>query len=401
MSFSIKGLEIFAVGTWNGDKYSQKDLDTMVDVFDKVGFSPPLKLGHTEDQKFLQTDGLPAAGWVDRIYTKGDKLLADISRIPKKIYMLLKKGAYRHVSSEVYWNLKRNDTVFSRALKAVALLGAEIPAVSGLTPIDAMLEQYMKQFTDNAEDIKTYAFKTDTIILNQEKDDSEDSEKVSSKKVTPGESQMGEHLDKDKKKKDNKDEDKKSKGDSKMTEEQLKKLQKEMQDMKDAMEASSKKHDTEIAEYKSDLKSKDEKVNALGAALITVQKDKADGDIKVFTDALVASGKMAPAVVSDVETLLKSLSGLEVTVKYHNDKKEEVIASIMNFAQKVFSDMPTVVELKELALGGQEPKEGEVQDVLSKKIAAYASEHKVSYGDATSAVIAANPGLAKEYMNQG
>jgi hypothetical protein len=36
----IKALEIFQVGTHNGDEYSQADLDSMVTAFDKVGFQP-------------------------------------------------------------------------------------------------------------------------------------------------------------------------------------------------------------------------------------------------------------------------------------------------------------------------------------------------------------------------
>lgn len=154
----IKGLEIFAVGKWNGDTYTEEDLTAMVDAFPKVGFRPPLKLGHADDQKFLQKDGLPAAGWVDKVYIKGRKLLADISGIPKKVYELIKNKAYKHVSSEIYWNLKRNDTTFARVLKAVALLGAETPAVSGLTPIDEMLSQYVNLLNESAAEIKEYNF---------------------------------------------------------------------------------------------------------------------------------------------------------------------------------------------------------------------------------------------------
>lgn len=125
----LKGVEIFKTGTWKGDKYETADLDAMIDAFDKVGYRPPVKLGHSDKV------GEPAYGWVERIYRKGQTLLADIADVPKKVYEALKKRHFDTVSSEIYWDLERNGKKFSRALKAVALLGAEIPAVSGLAPL--------------------------------------------------------------------------------------------------------------------------------------------------------------------------------------------------------------------------------------------------------------------------
>jgi hypothetical protein len=48
----IKGVEIFAVGTWNGDVFTSQDLDEMVLAFDanKATLRPFLKLGHNEEQ---------------------------------------------------------------------------------------------------------------------------------------------------------------------------------------------------------------------------------------------------------------------------------------------------------------------------------------------------------------
>jgi hypothetical protein len=101
----------------------------MVDAFDHVGFSPPVKLGH--DSKGSD----PAYGWVERIYRKGKTLYADLKDIPAEIYKKIKDRSYDHVSSEIFWNLERAGKKFSRVLKAVALLGAETPAVSGLAPL--------------------------------------------------------------------------------------------------------------------------------------------------------------------------------------------------------------------------------------------------------------------------
>ena len=67
MTYEIKDVEIFSTGTWNKDKYTLKDLENIVSSFGEVGFQPPLKLGHTEKQKLIQADGLPAAGWAQKL----------------------------------------------------------------------------------------------------------------------------------------------------------------------------------------------------------------------------------------------------------------------------------------------------------------------------------------------
>tara|TARA_Y100001937_G_C7126218_1_gene335063 strand:+ start:272 stop:1759 length:1488 start_codon:yes stop_codon:yes gene_type:complete len=136
-TFNINGVEIFSTGVWNGDKYTKKDLEGMITNFDKTGFEPPLKLGHNEEQPEMK-DGEPALGYVDKIYMNGNKLLADFKELPKKVYEAMKRGNYKRVSSEIYWNYKNNGSVLDRVLKAVALLGSEIPAVTNLEAIEGL-----------------------------------------------------------------------------------------------------------------------------------------------------------------------------------------------------------------------------------------------------------------------
>ena len=130
--------EIFSIGKWNGDEYSAADLDAMVDAFGKVGFRPPVKLGHSDAEKFLKDEGLPAAGWVENLRRVGDKLFADFKKVPGKIADLIKAGAWRTKSCEIYWDIEDNGKKFPRVLKAVSLLGENIPAVSGLNDILAL-----------------------------------------------------------------------------------------------------------------------------------------------------------------------------------------------------------------------------------------------------------------------
>ncbi len=137
-TFNIHGIEIFSVGTWNKDTYTTQDLDEMVKAFNDVGFEPPLKLGHNEKQ---MTDGHPALGWVNKVYRQGSKLLADFKDIPQKLYQALKQGNYKRVSSEIYWNYSANGKSWPRVLKAVALLGADIPAVTNLEAIQGLYDE--------------------------------------------------------------------------------------------------------------------------------------------------------------------------------------------------------------------------------------------------------------------
>lgn len=126
----IKDVEIFATGSHNGDTYSEADLDEMVSNYSKVGYMPPLKDGHCKDKP-----GMPALGWIQNVRRMGNKLVADFVDLHEKVYEAIKSKRYGTVSSEIFWNLKNNNGTFKRALKAVALLGAEIPGVADLKPL--------------------------------------------------------------------------------------------------------------------------------------------------------------------------------------------------------------------------------------------------------------------------
>jgi hypothetical protein len=133
---TLSDVEIFRVGTWNGDKYTGKDLDDIVASFDKIGYRPPVKLGHKEDS------GDPAYGWVASLKRVGDRLVATFEDIPDKLFQSIKDRQFDTVSSEIFWNIKRNGSTFRRALKAVAILGAEIPAVADLKPLRDSVEAF-------------------------------------------------------------------------------------------------------------------------------------------------------------------------------------------------------------------------------------------------------------------
>lgn len=150
----LSDVEIFRVGTWNGDRYSTDDLDKLVSNFDKLKEKQaiPIKIGHSENQDMLKKEGLPAAGWVDKLKRKGDKLVADIKDMPDKIYDLVKNRAYKKVSAEIYPVYKDAEGhQYDKVLRAVALLGGDIPAVEGLSDVAALYKE-----GDKAQEVKVY-----------------------------------------------------------------------------------------------------------------------------------------------------------------------------------------------------------------------------------------------------
>jgi hypothetical protein len=191
----LKDREVFRVGTWNGRRFTKKDLDDIVEAAREVGFRPPLKLGHAENS------GDPAWGWVENIRREGNKLLADFVDVPEELAQQIKEKRFDNVSAEIFFNLRRGveagTKLFRRALKAVAILGAETPAVSGLKPLSqfnqeadtnadyvffyneeqemelaemkAQLEQLQEQLKERDEKLKSYAEKAAALELSMKR----------------------------------------------------------------------------------------------------------------------------------------------------------------------------------------------------------------------------------------
>lgn len=164
MSKSLTGAEIMAVGTWNEIPFTAGDLDQIAAAFSGLSLAGrvPLKFGHglhDTDQPFRE--GLPALGWVDRVYRQGEKLLADFSNIPSVVYDAIRKGMYRFVSVELLKNVQAGTRVLPWVLDAVALLGADQPAVGTLKDLQALTMKRGPQLRSSAR----VAFRRDTKLF--------------------------------------------------------------------------------------------------------------------------------------------------------------------------------------------------------------------------------------------
>lgn len=143
----LMGVEILAPGTWNGDPYTGADLDAIVSAFTELPqIRPPFKLGHDKSQKLAQNDGYPAIGWVTNVRRNGDKLLADILKIPAQLADIIQAGGYDSISSEIYFDLDVAGKVYPRVLRAVAALGGDLPAVKDIKSISDVAALYADLF---------------------------------------------------------------------------------------------------------------------------------------------------------------------------------------------------------------------------------------------------------------
>lgn len=168
-------MEIFAAGNWNGDTFTKEDLNSIVANFEelKSTVKPFLKLGGVNPHADLVHQ--PAIGWVDSLRVNGDRIIATVKDIPKIVFEAINRKLYRRVSSEIYAGYKNTEgKVYNFVLRAVAILGSAIPAVSTLEDLTKYLTEQgqsekVLSFGFDSEDHKIIMGKEETIEMEQEK----------------------------------------------------------------------------------------------------------------------------------------------------------------------------------------------------------------------------------------
>lgn len=147
---SVNDVEIFATGLYRGKRWTCADLAEIVKNFDGLGpngknlLTPPNVIGHEEgdlDKTDLPAIGKPSKVWMvpykDRETGQFEAVLkANFSEMPEGIVRLIKSGAYKKISAEIYDNFTDDfGNGYGKALRRVALLGGEIPQVKRLADI--------------------------------------------------------------------------------------------------------------------------------------------------------------------------------------------------------------------------------------------------------------------------
>lgn len=347
---NLKGVEIFSVGIWNGDKYTIKDLDQMVEAFEQVDFEPPLKLGHnSEQEKDLMKDGQPALGWVERIFRVGQKLVADFKEIPKAVFDAIESKSYKRVSSEIWFNYGSNGDKFPRVLKAVALLGADIPAVTNLKPIE---------FDDDGNEFKVYDIDKDEL----------DEEEVEEEVVAQPKQE------------------------------------------EDAMSEGMKEANDKLSEEKKELEAKvaklSEERDEVEAKFAKQQTEAKTSGIKAFMEKAKGEGKILPAFETKLRALMDSASDEKVCKYSEGDKTVE--SSQFEIVQSLVDSFPNLVNFEELAADGNLESTDDVdltdRKAVGEHVAKLTKEYMEKntdvkeYSDAMDAVLNKNPKLKTAYV---
>jgi hypothetical protein len=358
----LSGIEIFRTGTWNGDKYNAKDLDDIVSAFGKVGFQVPIKLGHKENS------GDPAFGWVEAIRREGDRLVADFRDLPDRLFNLIKERRFDAVSSEIFWNITRGATKFRRALKAVALLGAEIPAVAGLKPLREAVEVNSLE-----ADCHTYQIGTEELTMADQKVKADD------KKDGAAES----------------DEVKTLTADLAKAQEQIAKLTKNLEDkaqddspvliknLQEQVEALQKQTaDAEERERQAKIQAKVDKVS-----------------IPAFRTHVAAMYDLATSVDPTKTVKFAVQDGDKIADKDTNPEAviDDLVTRMNKHSEKLFREFGDAGDFRR----DEHPKTEDPGEELDRLAKAYAAEKDVSYADALTAVQAdpANRELVAAYQS--
>lgn len=348
MGQAIKGVEIFSAGTWNGDAYTIEDLNEMVRAFteNSVGARPHLKIGHDPKQtvakELMKTDGMPALGWIERLYVQGEKLVADFSDVPDKVFSLVQKKAYRKVSSEIFHNIKIGEKKYKKMLAAVALLGADMPGVMNLSDI---MSSYAA-FGDGYDKLSVY----EIDFISESKENQKQGEQM---EKTANEIKL--ELEKERAEQENAE-------------------LKEFRAQAEKEKADAEKELAELKEFKA--KAEKEKLELLAQA--------EEARIEAFATSLVTDKLASPAMKPLVVALLGA-EKKEYSVKVQDKETKLSKEDLLKETLKLFKAASEVnfEESSEFAMDGMKGKE----DEMDKKAKAYMAENKCSYGQALKAVM--------------
>ncbi len=399
--FEINDVEIFSTGTWNNDKYMRKDLDDIVYSFSRVGFRPPIKLGHKDKS------GGPAFGWVKALRRKGDKLVADFMDISKTMFDAIKGRKFDTVSSEIFWDLERNGKKFRRVLKAVALLGAETPAVSGLAPLRSVVLSLPE---DGFEGVYSYSIHPKEWNMDQIEELTDKVEALEKGLEEANVAKEAAEAERDDFKAGKKKKAKLEESEEKLKEaaEAAEKLQEELDDAKSSLTEAEEELEKAKGSNVTEVESLKETVAELTKALATMtdQQRIARIEEKVEDCGL-------PAIRPYVRALYDIASTSERTVTFSEggeegeDKKErklsaeevvdELVSMISKQSEKLFAQLG-VSGLDDREEGNVAAAGGDVTMVLDEKAKKHMSDNKeATYVQAVEAVLGKDPDLRRQY----
>lgn len=367
MSRNLEGVEIMRTGTFRPGgaaagrkvKVTRSMLQDMVDNFETLspvgGFTPVLKLGHADAQRFLgQADGAPNLGIVEKVFKKGEKLLANFSGVPDAVIDLIAKRRFNTVSVEVIPEFEHEGKTFANVLTAVAILGAQLPAVKGLKELSEMLF---------ADEVEAPNFEGDAVEF----------ENTPATRRLKAESNMPDPI---------------------LTQEQHDSL------VEAAVAKAIKATKDEFAQESQRLTAeRDEARDALKAEKVSFadfRTKAAQAEAEGVIDAAVKSGKLLPKQKEMAVAFLMAQTG---TIKF-GDEEKSMAAMFAEFIDA----SPPKVDTSERANGSVDDGEGTDEfegdpgaEVDSRALKLQEADPKLAYADARKRVLNADPKLADAY----
>ena len=143
-------VEILRVGVWNYLNITQEKMESLVKNFNALHevMDVPLKFGHNKKQPM--TDGQPALGWISKVWMENDVMMGHFTDLPEIVFNALKQKRYKNVSIEALQDVVHKEKSYGMVLTAVALLGADMPAVNTLSDLQTYMTSKNIDFSSHA-----------------------------------------------------------------------------------------------------------------------------------------------------------------------------------------------------------------------------------------------------------
>jgi len=150
-----KEFTIFRTGTWNGETFTEADLDRMVDNFNEDE-PPHIILGHSSD--YAGKTLIPSFGRVlGGLKRVGSDLVAMGTAFNDKMADWIKEGFFNQRSVEMSKDKSR--------ILAIGMLGATPPAVKGMDLMQNVLKETALAYSETAESLTFEFAELDQITL--------------------------------------------------------------------------------------------------------------------------------------------------------------------------------------------------------------------------------------------
>ena len=281
----MKYFEVFKAGNYPQGKFTREEVQELAKNYDPSFCEAPITLDH--EQKG------PAYGWVDKLKEEDGMLKASFKDLSDDLKEFVNKGKYKKISVEIYRELEGKKPY----LKAVSFLGASIPQVKGMEPVE---------FKEGESE--TYIFEAQT-----EEDETENIEELK-QTIADLKQQVADFKEKSQNK------------------ETIKELKTQVKNL-----------NIELAKFKEQASDKDE----LAKKLQDLENTIRDKDFNEFIDSQISAGVLTPA---NRDAVLSILQGLDNVKKF--DESSNSIEEFKTF----LSALPKQVEFDEIALKNAKKK---------------------------------------------